>query len=56
MGRIGLMHPDKKLFLVEGIVAGTGEAGTLYFADTRALHRAKPVLSGARRMLWNYLA
>lgn len=38
------------------IVAGTGGAGTLYLSDTRAFHRAKPVLSGVRRVLWNYLA
>jgi hypothetical protein len=38
------------------IVAGTGRAGTLYLSDTRAFHRAKPVLSGVRRVLWNYLA
>ena len=38
------------------IVAGTGRAGTLYLADTRAFHRAKPVILGARRVLWNYLA
>jgi hypothetical protein len=28
------------------IVAGTGRAGTLYLSDTRAFHRAKPVVSG----------
>ena len=38
------------------MVAGTGRAGTLYLSDPRAFHRAKPVLSGVRRVLWNYLA
>jgi Phytanoyl-CoA dioxygenase (PhyH) len=38
------------------IVAGTGRAGTLYLSDTRAFHRAKPVISGVRRVLWNYFA
>ena len=38
------------------IVAGTGGAGTLYLSDTRAFHRAKPVLSGVRRVLGNSLA
>jgi len=38
------------------IVAGTGRAGTLYLSDTRAFHRAKPVVSGVRRVLWNYFA
>jgi hypothetical protein len=38
------------------IVARIGRAGTLYLSDTRAFHRAKPVVSGVRRVLWNYLA
>jgi hypothetical protein len=38
------------------IVAGTGRAGTLYLSDTRAFHRATPVVSGVRRVLWNYFA
>ena len=38
------------------IVAGIGGAGTLYLSDTRAFHRAKPVISGVRRVLWNYFA
>jgi hypothetical protein len=40
----------------QGIVTGTGRAGTIYFSDTRAFHRAKPVVSGVRRVLWNYFA
>jgi hypothetical protein len=47
---------SRRLETRRDIVAGTGRAGTLYLADTRAFHRAKPVLSGARRVLWNYLA
>jgi hypothetical protein len=48
-------HQAETISRRRDIVAGTGPAGTLYFADTRGIHRGMALRTGVRRVLWNYL-